>query len=81
MYKNRGVKSTRRQVYRVDRKAVCFIRFIFEAYDGIAVVETIDPHTASIALHVAPGCEYEVGMLLADLRREYLIEPLSIIRR
>lgn len=76
MYRNRRVESTRRHLYRVDRKAVCFIKFIFEAYDGIAQVETIDPYAACIALHVAPGCEAEVGLLLADLRRDYLIESL-----
>lgn len=76
MYKNRRVESTQRRLYRVDRKAVCFIKFIFDAYDGIAVVETIEPQAACIALHIAPGCEAEVECLLADLRREYLIESM-----
>jgi len=69
-------KTTRRQLYRVDRKAVCFIKFIFEAYDGIALIETVDPYAACIALHVAPGCEPEVEALIADLSREHLIEPV-----
>ncbi|MFO7839703.1 MAG: DUF4911 domain-containing protein [Desulfosalsimonadaceae bacterium] len=74
---------TRRQLYRVDRSAVCFIKFIFEGYDGIAQVETIDPYTACIALHVPPGCEADVAAVLADLSAEYRIEraennPLSL---
>ena len=69
--------STNRRLYRVDRKAVCFIKFIFEAYDGIALLETIDPHTACIALHVAPGCEPDVDALITDLGREHLIEPVA----
>ena len=76
MCKNKRFDATQRQLYRVDRKAVCFIKFIFEAYDGIALIETIDPYTACIAIHVAPGCECEVKALLADLRHEYLIESL-----
>ena len=69
------VTSTNLRLYRVDRKAVCFIKFIIEAYDGIAVLETIDPAVARIALHVAPGCESEVDALLADLQLDFLIEP------
>jgi len=69
--------STCRQLFRVDRKAVCFIRFIFEAYDGIAQVETIDPFAACIALHVAPGCEAEAAAVIADLSREHRIEPMG----
>lgn len=76
MYKNKRFDATQRKLYRVDRKAVCFIKFIFEAYDGIALIETTDPYAACIALHVAPGCECEVEAVLADLRREYLIESL-----
>ena len=69
--------STCRQLFRVDRKAVCFIRFIFEGYDGIALVETIDPYAACIALHVAPGCEAEAAAVIADLSREHRIEPVG----
>ncbi len=74
---NKPDGGTNRRLYRVDRKAVCFIKFIFEAYDGIALLETIDPHTACIALHVAPGCEPEVDALIKDLGREHLIEPVA----
>jgi hypothetical protein len=66
----------RRQVYRVDRRAVSFIRFIFEAYDGIAVVETIEPRSACIALHVAPGCEPDVAALVSNLQRDHRMEPV-----
>ena len=69
--------STASQLFRVDRKAVCFIRFIFEGYDGIAMVETIEPQAACIALHVAPGCETEAAAVIADLRREHRIEPVG----
>ena len=68
---------TRRRLYRVDRSAVCFIKFIFEGYDGIAQVETIDPYTACIALHVAPGCEADVDAVVADLSAEYRIEAVE----
>jgi len=77
MQDNRTFESTSRQLFRVDRKAVCYIKFIFEAYDGIALVETIDPYAACIAIHIAPGCEAEVDALLKDLRKEYLMERIN----
>jgi hypothetical protein len=77
MCENQTFDSTQRKLFRVDRKAVCFIKFIFEAYDGIALVETIDPYAACIALHIAPGCEAEVDALLNDLRKDYLMEFIS----
>ena len=60
--------------YLIDRKRVGFIKFILEAYDGIAVVETIDPIAAKIELHIAPGCESDVENVLRELRKEMLIE-------
>ncbi|MFP4533739.1 MAG: DUF4911 domain-containing protein [Desulfobacterales bacterium] len=77
MQENKTFESTSRQLFRVDRKAVCYIKFIFEAYDGIAQMETIDPHAALIALYVAPGCETEVDAVLNDLRKEYLMEHIN----
>jgi hypothetical protein len=56
---------------------VGFVKFIFEAYDGIAVVETIVPQTAIIKLHIAPGCESDVEGVLRELKKEILIEPVS----
>ncbi len=65
----------------MDRSAVYFIKFIFEAYDGIAVLETIDPHETVIALHIAPGCEADVEFVLSDLRKSFPIQPMSSDRQ
>ena len=42
-----------------------FLRFILEAYEGIAVVTTLDPGLGLIRLSVAPGCEDEVEQVLS----------------
>lgn len=70
-------ESSRQMFYRVDRREVGYIRFIFEAYDGIAVVETIEPSTAVIALHVPPGCMPVVRDLVFDLAANCRIEPIA----
>ena len=53
-----------------------FVKFIFEAYDGIAVVETIDRSRSMIKLHVAPGCETDVDDLIRALKKDIAIEPV-----
>ena len=68
--------TTIRQLYCIERKAICFFRFILEAYDGIAILETIDPKTGLIALHIAPGCEEMVDGIIEDLSVDYLVESL-----
>ncbi len=67
------MKSIRRY-YRIDRRQIAFLKFILEAYDGIATLSTIDPRRGIISLDIAPGCESEVEMVLKDLGRQMLIE-------
>lgn len=65
------------KLYSIERKSVGFVKFIFEAYDGIAVVETIDRHASIIKLNIAPGCEKDVDDVLIELKKEILIEAVS----
>ena len=69
--------KTTSKLYQVDRKYVCFLKFLFEAYDGIALMKTIDPMAAKIELCIAPGCESDVEFLLNDLQREFIIRCLN----
>ncbi len=78
MSANRVSAETIKQYYRVDRREIAFIKFIVEAYDGIAVMETLDPMAGIVVFHIAPGCERDIDALLEDLKREILIEPAQI---
>jgi len=69
--------ETIQEYYRIDRREISFLRFIIEAYDGIALLRTVDPGQGIIALHIAPGFEYEVHMILEDLKTSILIEPID----
>lgn len=69
--------TTTRQLYRIEKKAICFFRFILEGYDGVAILETLDPKAGIIALHVAPGCEDMVDGIIHDLAGDHLVEPLE----
>ena len=69
--------NTVRQIFRVDRRRINLIKFIFEAYEGLAVVTTLDPSAGIIALRVAPGCEETAGKVILDLSKKFLIEPIE----
>ena len=73
----RNFLKTTVQYYRVDRRQIAFIKFIFEAYDGIAGMRTINPTKGIIKLHIAPGCEEQVGLILQDLKKEILVQRLA----
>jgi hypothetical protein len=69
--------ETIKRYYRVDRSEIAFIKFIFEAYDGIAGMRTSDPAKGVVALHVAPGCEEQVERILQDLKKKILIRRIE----
>ncbi len=70
--------ETNQKYYRVDRSEIAYLRFIFEAYDGIAVVKTVDAQKGIIVLHIAPGCEDDVEYVLHDLKKEIMIETAHV---
>ena len=72
------VMKTIHRYYRVVRREIAFLRFIFEAYDGIAVVKTVDAQKGIILLYIAPGCEQDVDYVLQDLQKQIMIEPAII---
>ena len=72
------ILETSRKYYRVDRRQIAYLRFIFEAYDGIAVLRTLDAQKGIVALQIAPGCEADVEFVLQDLRKQIMIEPTAI---
>ena len=71
------IKKTKTQYYRVDRCQIAFIKFIFEAYDGLAVLTTMDPARGIIALHIAPRCQKQVSEILQNLKKEVMIQTLA----
>jgi hypothetical protein len=56
-----------KQVFQVDRNEIVYLRVIFESYDGVAVVRTLDPRKALIEIQVARGCLNMVHELVENL--------------
>ena len=69
--------KTIKKYFRIERREICFLKFIIEAYDGIAILTTIDPAKGIIVINIAPGCEEEVEMIIKDLKQTIMIEKLS----
>ena len=69
--------ETIKRYYRVDRREIAFLRFIFEAYDGLAIIETLNPESGDIVFHIAPGCESDVDVVLRDLKSDIMLEAAN----
>ncbi|MFZ1982929.1 MAG: DUF4911 domain-containing protein [Desulfatitalea sp.] len=69
--------KTSRQYYRVDRHQINMVKFIFEAYEGIAVVTTLDAAAGWIVLAIAPGCEPTAQEIMVDMGKHFLVESCN----
>ncbi len=69
--------ETIKRYCRVDRSEIAYLRFILEAYDGIAVLETLDARSGIVVFHIAPGCESDLDAILQDLENDFMLEPIS----
>ncbi len=69
--------ETKQIFYRIDRKRISYLRFILEAYDGIAVVSTVDAKEGLIKIAIAPGCESVVEALFNDLKQKFILRKVG----
>ena len=69
--------ETIKKYYRVDRREISFLKFILEAYDGLAVLTTVDAEKGTVVIAVAPGCEADAEMILQDLKKDVMIEKIT----
>ncbi len=62
--------ETLRRHYYTDTARIGFVRFIFEAYEGVAVVTTLDPGSGLIQLTIAPDLVADADRIIEDLKKE-----------
>ncbi len=68
------MQTTSKLYFRVERSRISFIRYIFEGYDGLAVLTTVDREAGRVVLSVAPGGEKLALRIMADLAETILME-------
>lgn len=54
----------------VPRREIGYVKFVFESYEGVAVVRTWDRHAATIVVLAAPDFLSDVHRILAALAEE-----------
>ena len=64
-------------IYRVDPYEIHYLKFILEAYEGLATLTTLDPHQGLVQLTVPPGCNRSLETLIEALGQEMELERLS----
>ena len=69
--------DTVQKYFKVERKNIAFLKFILEAYEGMAVMRTLDPQAGVVELMIAPNFEKEVEAVLDDLRGELEVQPID----
>lgn len=62
--------------YRVDKTKIGFIKFIFEAHEGVAVATTLDPKTGHIRLAIAPDRIETARLIVEDLKKDFMFDEI-----
>ncbi|MEA1968284.1 MAG: DUF4911 domain-containing protein [Thermodesulfobacteriota bacterium] len=62
--------------YMVEKSRIGFLKFIFEAHDGIAVITTLDSKTGFVRFAIAPDCLEEVDAVIMDLKKDIKINEV-----
>ncbi|MBW1615524.1 MAG: DUF4911 domain-containing protein [Deltaproteobacteria bacterium] len=65
-----------KKYYYINKKNIYFLRFLLEAYDGIANFETIDANKGLILLYIARGALDEFDMLINELKKDIAVYEL-----
>ena len=65
------------RTYIIDPYQIHYLRFIMEAYPGLAVVSTLDPALGLVSLAIPPGCEMDVFRILEAERETLKLSELD----
>jgi hypothetical protein len=61
----------------IDPVQIHYLRFILEAYEGIAVLSTIDRKMGLVQISAAPGCESDLDSILFQERDFLRLRPVD----
>ena len=72
--------KTVQKEYMVERKRIGFVKFIFEAHEGIAVVTTLESEKGAekgrILLSIAPDLMCEADMIVKELKKDFMFDEV-----
>ena len=61
----------------VDKKEIAYIVSVFEGYDNLAVVRTVDPAQSIIELIISPDYLEDTKQLISALSKEVYIKKVD----
>ncbi len=62
---------------RVPPREIAFVKFLFESYEGVGVVRTVDPREAIVVVLAVPDFVDIAREVVASLQRETPCEEIS----
>ena len=69
--------ETEDRIIRIKRRDIGYLQFIFEAYDGVATVSTVDPEKGIIRVSIPESRLEDATLLLQSLEGEIGMEYLQ----
>jgi hypothetical protein len=67
----------RTRYFMVPPEEIAYVGFVVHAYEGLAVVRTLDGRLGLIEMLVAPDLEEELDALLRELSRELALREVT----
>ncbi|MEJ2066975.1 MAG: DUF4911 domain-containing protein [Deltaproteobacteria bacterium] len=55
---------------------IAYLNFVFESYEGVAAVRTVDSHKGIVELMVPPHYQEETKEILKSLEKEFPIQEV-----
>jgi len=62
--------QTHKLIFSIAKREICYLQWIIESYDGMAVMRTINPLNGTVEISIAPGCMEETISLIHFLQEE-----------
>ena len=56
---------------------IAYLNFVFESYEGVAAVRTVDSHKGIVELMVPPHYQEETREILKSLSEEFPVQELA----
>lgn len=67
-----------KKVLKLKRKDISYIKFLFEGYEGLGIVTTIDKSNSIIEISMMPDFVSDINEILDALREEIIFQEVDI---
>jgi hypothetical protein len=70
---------TRKLILSIAKREICYLQWIIESYDGMAMMRTINPTKGTVEISIAPGCMEEIISLINYLKEDKSIHVTEVV--